>query len=136
MKDKEMQDDTINTELGRYLGIWHKDNKYYSVNPIGLKFIIRWGDVYSDLDEYACPKIIIDNPTECYKRILSKARAGYVQRTVINTSGWTSHCFLTYPDIAYVLGKEAKEAEKRARSPRFSLLDWMSGMDDPQIKNK
>lgn len=125
------------TELGSYLGIWgYKSSatsnftKYFKVVPIGDKFEITWGTTLKSLDTPQNRKLTVVDSQECYKRILSKARAGFVLKTPYEGILTAKSC-QRFESIEDVLTKESSEALKRKpRKRSISLIDWMDGLTE------
>lgn len=123
-------------ELGTALGTWKYQSgntiKYFRVLPLESKFIINWGRVEAELYFYKNPnRTIIENSDECYKRILSKARAEYKLDKHLEQRYWTPKCYDEFNSIEDVLAYEKSEAGKRKpRTRSISLIEWMSGMDE------
>lgn len=123
-------------ELSEYLGTWRyqdgKTTKYWRVLPSDNTFTISWGRTLLELDAVKTPnKTVIEDSGECYKRILSKARGGYVIYKRIGSSLLTPKCHDTYDAISEVLASEQSESRKRKpRTRKLSLCEWMSGMEE------
>ncbi len=140
-----MEREFTQMKLASFLGIWNYTHrgivKFWRVLPEGDTFVIRWGDTLAELDALNSPcKIIINDSDECYKRILSKARGGYVLEQPFGELGggfWTPKCHDEFDSIEEVLVEEQSESRKRKpRKRKLSLLDWMGGLDENRENEK
>lgn len=128
--------------LGSYLGVWKyekgKTAKWYRILPVDDKFEIRWGRTLAELALEKTPnRIVISDSEECYKRILSKARGGYIIKEQIRLVDYTPKCWDTFDSMSEVLVAEASESRKRKpRIRKLSLLEWVGGMEEYRENEK
>lgn len=120
--------------LGAYIGRWKYNYngtvKYFSVMPEGDNFCISWGFAIAQLDTKR-NRIIISDSEEVYKRILSKARAGFEIITQLRKDEWTTKCYDEFDAISEVVAIAKEEYRKRQpRKRQISLLDWMEKKDE------
>lgn len=130
------------TPLGHYLGLWKYADKstvkYYQVIPSTSPqgFIITWGKTIKEC-QTSKNKIVITDPQEVYKRILSKVRGGFVMHKRLERERYTVPCYKAFDTIEEVIGAERIEFKKRKpRVRKLSLLDWMSGLDEHREDEK
>lgn len=119
-------------KLGNYIGVWsYGTSKFYTITPTGNNFVIRWGKNIVEANTRK-EHIVVEDSSEVYQRILSKARGGFqLVGGVVSEVMWTPKCHDEFNDIGEVLELEKTEARKRKpRKRQISLLDWMNGIKE------